>query len=127
MPDDAALGTAVEAINIATEVGTVGHADRAVRFANLAGLIAGAGRALKEPAELRPDVAARRCLDVLGAQVVREELVIGQDRPLAVGEMRELRRVKNLLTPLRHLLPYLTEDRLVDEVGEWLTVYPQLP
>jgi hypothetical protein len=96
-------------------------------LANLAGLIAGAGRTLQEPPELRPDVAARRCLEVLGAQVVREELVIGQDRPLSVGEMLELRRVKNLLTPLRRLLPYLKEEHLVDEVEKWLTVYPQLP
>jgi hypothetical protein len=53
--------------------------------------------------------------------------VVGHKQPLTVEEMRELRRVKNLLTPLTHLLPYLKEDRLVDEVGKWLTVYPQLP
>lgn len=127
MPDVTALGTAVEAINTATEIGTVGQADRAVRLANLAGLIAGTRQTLKEPPELRPDVAARRCLDVLAAQVVREELVLGQDRLLTVAEMRELRRVKNLLTPVKRLLPYLKDDRLVDDVRKWLALYPQLP
>ncbi|MEU4393036.1 hypothetical protein [Kribbella sp. NPDC023855] len=127
MPDDTALGTAVEAINIATEIGTVGHADRAIRLANLAGLIAGAGQSLTEPSDLCPDVAARRCLEVLAIEGVRYELVVGHEQPLTVEEMRELRRVKNLLTPLTHLLPYLKEDRLADEVGKWLTVYPQLP
>lgn len=127
MPDGITLGTAVQAINIATDDGTVGRADRAVRLANLAGLIAAAGQDLEEPRELRPDGAARECLEVLAAQGVREELVAGEGRPLSVERMRELRRVKNLVTPLGRLLPYLKDALLVDEATKWLTVHPQLP
>ena len=127
IPAETSLGVAVDAINIASEEGTVGQADRAVRLANLAGLVADAGQRLETPPELRPEVAARQCLDVLARREVAEWLEDGERRSLSLDEMRELRRVKNLVTPLGRLLPHLEDHRLVEEVTKWLSVYPQLP
>jgi hypothetical protein len=127
IPDEATLTVAVQAINVATEVGSVGRADRAARLANLARLIADAGRTIGGPREFRPEVAAQQCLDLLPAPDARDELTIGDWRKLPVEKIRGLRRVNDQLTPLLGLSPYIGDARLSEDIAQWMAVYPQLP
>jgi hypothetical protein len=127
VPDRVTLAAAVAVINLATEEGMVAPANRAVRLAGLAGLVAAAGGSSDLPSELLPDRAARCCLSLISEDLAGQGDSDVDWRSLPVEEMRELRATKNLLTPVLRLEPYLQDPDLANEVAGWTAVYPRLP
>ncbi|MER7243307.1 hypothetical protein [Kribbella sp. NPDC000426] len=127
VPDTATLDRVVRVLNAAANEGAVAADDVAIRLANLAGLIAKAGAVVGQPLELRPDVAARRCLQLIPQDIAQVELAATRWRSLPIAEIRALRRVKNLVNPTIRLAPFLSDREFVDHVGKWNHVLPQLP
>jgi hypothetical protein len=127
VPDSATLDLAVQVINLATDESAVDSVNRAIRLANLASLIAQIRRDSSLPPELRPDIAARQCLALISEHVAEVEISATDWRSLPVEEIGRLRAVKNLVTPVLRLAPYLKDRNLADEIARWSAVLPQLP
>jgi hypothetical protein len=126
-PDGATLALAVRVINLATHEGSVSPVNRAIRLANLAGLIAESGRTIDRPPELRPDLAARLCLDLVSEDIAEVAIAANEWKSLPLEKIRRLREVKNLVSPLLRLSSYLEDRELAEEIKEWEVVYFQLP
>lgn len=127
IPDAATLDRVVRVLNAATGEGAVAAADVAIRLANLAGVIAKTGTIINRPPELRPDAAARKCLQLIPQDLAEVELAVARWRSLSIGEIRVLRRVKNLVDPMMRLAPFLEDCDLADRVAKWRNILPQLP
>lgn len=124
---DADLELVAEVIDLATEVGAVSDVNRAIRLASLAGLVADAPRASSVPSALTPDVAARKCLDLIPVDisVVASETRNWQILPLA--KIRRLRESKNLISPVERLVSHIRDGSLASESAKWIAIHPQLP
>lgn len=127
IPDATTLDRVVRVLNVATGEGAVTSADRAIRLANLAGLIARAGGSVRFPPDLQPDVAIRECLELLPQNIADVELAASRWKSLPIDEARVLRRMKNLVGPMMRLAPYLEDRDLADRVARWRDIYPYLP
>jgi hypothetical protein len=126
-PDRATLDLAVRVINLATNEGSVSPVNRAIRLANLAGLVAKSGRIIDCPPELAPDIAARRCLGLISEDVADVRGAANEWKSLSIEKTRRLREVKNLVSPLLRLSSYVEDRRLAEEIKGWDAVYFRLP
>jgi hypothetical protein len=77
---------------------------------------------VRDPADL-----LSRAVAVIGRE--REEISRAADdwRRQPVGEIRSLRQVKNILTPLRAVLDHLDEGSVRQDLRAWLDLIPKLP
>ncbi|MFE6775244.1 hypothetical protein [Streptomyces sp. NPDC057702] len=70
----------------------------------------------------------RRVTEAIGASSSSIRESAGDWQRTTRQEMLALRRVKNLVTPFREILPLLDQtDPLHEEIGEWVSVLPLLP
>lgn len=127
IPDFATLDLVVLVIDAATDERAIPSADRVIRLANLASLIAKADPGVRAPVELRPDVAARQCLDLIPQDIAGVELSARRWKSLPTNLIRVLRDIRNLVGPMVRLSPYLEDRDLADRVARWRDVQPYLP
>lgn len=127
-PTDAAnLELVVEVIDLAAEIGAISHVERAIRLANLAGLVVDAGRVSDVPSALTPDIAARKCLDLMPVDMLD---VVSEARGwqmLPLDRIRRLRENKNLIGPVERLVSHIRDGSLASESVKWIAIRPQLP
>jgi hypothetical protein len=121
------LDLVVRVINLATEEDGVDPANRAIRLANLADLIPGAGRFHGLPSELRPDAAVRQCLDLIQENISNVEADAKIWRSMSIDRMRRLREIKNLITPISRLRQHVRDGDLSSGADEWIAIHSQLP
>lgn len=126
IPARATLDLVVRVIDLATDQGAVSSADRVIRLANLAGLIAGV-RGADVPSALEPDEAASRCLELIPIDVSEAEVLASDWHSLPIDRIRSLRRLRNLIDPMLRLEPQLRDRRVVLQVAEWRAVRASLP
>jgi hypothetical protein len=117
-------------IEQALRAGAMSAEESAARLAHLACRV---GAESDLPA-LSADVAARRCIALLGMRRDEAVRLVEQwrDAPREMfetraGDVRRLRAVKNLLGPVAGLVDRLTDRDLLLEVREWLALRPRMP
>ncbi|XVV05948.1 hypothetical protein ACQPW3_11370 [Actinosynnema sp. CA-248983] len=86
-----------------------------------------AKRAGRVPPELSADLTARRCVAAIGRPLPGGDDPVADWRELPVEEIRELRRVKNLISPLRSLREQVNDPELRKQVDGWVGVFAKLP
>lgn len=128
LPVDRVLAWAELAVAVLGVMRDRGVIDEPEHAAELAWLSAGvAGRAGHPPAWLSPDAVAERCVNAIGRSITDVASAADRWRQLPVEDIRELRRVKQLVLPLRSLVSLITDRRLRDVVDRWVTLSDRLP
>jgi hypothetical protein len=113
----------VAVIEQAVAESALSRQEAAIRLGHLANLTAPENR----PPALNPDTAVRRCLSLIDLDPARASELSERWRQEPIETIRELRRIKNLLSPVRELTKQLSDPELATKAQHWLAVLPRLP
>ncbi|BCB74775.1 hypothetical protein GCM10022251_79030 [Phytohabitans flavus] len=106
----------------AVDQGVLEPTDGAIRLANLAAFLIERGSDVFDP-----NVIADRCLSLITLPFEEVARKSGDWRSLPRAEIAELRKIKNLVSPLIPLGNWVTNATILEEVEQWRGLRELLP